>query len=246
MRLDHASELTLATEKLRRRGVTGRVRLQPVLEGAVYRLLAFKTGRTLTPVDIISEEMTTSIYRVPLLLAMPVPRRGGVLGAIVEQARRINSGLPAGWGYVEMEFVDTATGPVLVDLQYPANLDDLLREVVLRSQGIDLRCAALQCAIGRHPSLSPTREVGVAATWLLTRSGVVTGFRGVEEVRAMPGIASVVINAREGDELSHVVDLPSRERGGYIIATGATAAVARERLEAARERVWINTSPVKA
>jgi hypothetical protein len=59
----------------------------------------------------------------------------------------------------------------------------------------------------------------------------------------MDGIVEVFINAREGDILSHVVDIPSRERGGYIVAMGDSAAQARERLDAARARVWINTSP---
>lgn len=83
-------------------------------------------------------------------------------------------------------------------------------------------------------------------TWLLARSGVVTGFAGVEEARQMPGIDEVNIIAEEGDILSHVVDLPSRQRGGYIVATGNTIEEARERLEFARARVWINTSPALA
>lgn len=246
MRLDHVSELSLATVKLKKRGVLGPVRVQPVLDGPIYRLLAFKTGRAITPFDIVHEDTTTSMFRVPLSLSMPVPRRGALLGAILQQAQAINKLLPTGWGYLELEFVVTGDGPHLADIQCPAALDPLLADVVLRSQGVDLLQAALQCAAGRPPLLTPTRETGVAMSWLLTRSGVVTGFQGVEEARAMPGIEAVAITAKAGDELTHVVDVHTRDRGGYIIATGATAAVARERLEAARERIGIVTSPVRA
>jgi len=79
--------------------------------------------------------------------------------------------------------------------------------------------------------------------WLLTRSGVVTGLKGVEAARRLPGVLEVAINAREGDILTHVVDLPTRNRGGYIVAEGKNETIARARLEAAREMVWINTSP---
>ena len=243
MRIDHAHDLPLAMERMQKRGL---VRLQPAVDGPVYRLMAFKTGRDLLPFDLVAEETTTSMYRVPLSLSMPVPRRGGLLGAIIDRARRVNRGLPPGWGYVEMEFVDSEAGLRLVDVQSPAALDPLLREVVLRSQGVDLLQAVLQCAAGRHPQLVPVREMGAAMTWLLTRSGTVEGFQGVEEALEMPGIEDVRIVARPGDVLTHVVDLPSRERGGYVIATGPTPEAARSRLEAAREKVWINTTPVQA
>lgn len=243
MRVDHPDDLSLATGKLEKRRRAGSIRIQPVLEGPAYRLMAFKTGRDLVPFDIVAEDLTTSAYRVPLGFSMPVPRRGTLLDRIVARAEDVNRGLPHGWGYLEMEFVESEAGIDLVDLQCPASLDPLLREVVHQSQGVDLLQAVLQCAAGQPPLLTPARELGVAAAWLLTRSGVVTGFKGVEEARGMPGVQTVRILAEEGDVLSHVVDTASRDRGGYIVATGATADLARARFEAARETVWINTSP---
>lgn len=243
MRVEHPSDLSLALQKLRNRNPTGLLRIQPTVEGTIYRLMAFKTGRDLTPFDVVEEFVTPSVYRVSLGMSMPVPRRGTHQAEILRQARAVNEALPHGWGYVEMEFVATPSGVVLTDVQAPARLGEDLRAVVRLSQGVDLLRASMECALGERPTLTPTMETGIAFTWLLTRSGVVTGFDGVEEARAMPGIVEVVIHARTGDILSHVVDLPSRERGGYIIARGATGEMARERLEATRERVWINTSP---
>lgn len=243
MQVDHTKDLDLTAIKLRKRGVEGAVRVQPVADGPIYRLMAFKAGRELVPFDIAAEETTTSMFRVPLGFALPVARRGALLQHIVAVARDVNCVLPRGWGYVEMEFVDTGAEVCLVDVRCPARLDPYLRDVVYRSQGVDLLQAVLQCALGRLPGLTPTKEVGVAMTWLLTRSGEVTGTRGLEEARAMPGVGTVHIVAQEGDILTHVVDITTRNRGGYIVATGSTAAVAKARLEAARDRVWINTSP---
>lgn len=243
MRVDHPSDLSLAAIKLRGRGAGGPVRLQPAIEGSVYRLPAFKAGRDLVSFDLIAQETTTSMYRVPLGYAMPVPRRGALMEAAMAAASKLNRVMPPGWAYVELEFVDSGSGLTLVDVQCPATLDPLLRAVVRRSQGVDLLDAQLACAAGRAPRLTPRCEIGVAAAWLITRSGVVTGFQGVEEARALPGIETVRLTAREGDRLTHVVDLATRERGGFIIATGATAATATARLAEAREKVWINTSP---
>lgn len=246
MRVEHVGDLPLASQKLRKRGISGAVRLQPALEGAVLRLPAFKVGRDLLPLDLVAEETTSSMYRVPLGFAMPLPRRGDQLARALAISEEINRQLPPGWGYLECEFVDTGSDLVLVDIRAPASLDPLLRQVVQKAQGVDLLHGVIACALGRPPQVTPTRELGAAATWLLTRSGTVTGFKGVEGARAMPGVDTVVIVAKEGDALTHVVDIPTRERGGYILATGSSMAVAKERLEAARVSVWINTSPVKS
>lgn len=243
MRLEHPNDLSLASAKLRKRGMEGPIRIQPVVEGPVYRLLAFKTGPSLAVAGLIGEEVTSSVYRVPLSMSMPAEGRDRLWAEAGKLAEEVNDCLPVGWGYVELEFVDTGEGLRIVDVQCPARLDPHVRRLVALSQGIDLRRASLQCALGRVPDVAPTRNTGAAFTWLLTRSGVVTGFQGIEEARHMPGIVDVHIVATEGDILSHVVDIPSRERGGYVIATGDTAAEARERLEAARAMVWINTSP---
>jgi hypothetical protein len=246
MRLEHPNDLSLAAAKLQRRNSCGLVRVQPVVEGPVYRMLAFKTGTTLAVACVLAEEMTSSVYRVPLGMSLPVGGDAAMEEGALAIADQANSLLPAGWGYVELEFVDTGHGLKLIDVQCATALDPHVRQLVRLALGIDLYEAAMACALGRVPDLSPTAAGGAAMTWLLTRSGIVTGFQGVEEARRMPGIFELLIIAREGDILSHVVDVPSRERGGYIIATGDSAAQARERLEAARARVWINTSPALA
>ncbi len=243
MRLEHPNDLSLASAKLQKRNLGGPIRIQPALEGAVYRALAFKTGGGLSLCCLIAEEMTTSVYRVPLSMMVPAEGRTDLLCEVAAMAEQVNGHLPQGWGYVELEFVDAAIGLRLIDVQCPARLDPHLRQLVRLALGIDLLLASMACALGRMPSLAPTRHAGAAMTWLLARSGVVTGLRGVEEARRIDGVIEVTINAREGDILSHVVDIPSRERGGYIVATGDSATQARERLDAARARVWINTSP---
>jgi hypothetical protein len=243
MRLEHPNDLSLAWAKLRKRGMEGPIRIQPVVEGLVYRLLAFKAGSALVMAGLIGEEVTSSVYRVPLSMSIPAEGHDTLLEEANALASQVNVGLPEGWGYVELEFVDTKDGLCLVDVQCPARLDSHLCRLIELSQGIDLRRASLQCALGRVPEIAPSRNTGVAFTWLLTRSGVVTGLQGLDKAREMPGVVEVNIVAEEGHILSHVVDIPSRERGGYIIATGNTAAEARARLEAARSTVWINTSP---
>lgn len=246
MRLEHPNDLSLAAAKLHKRNSRGPVRVQPVVEGPVYRMLAFKTGTTLAVACVLAEEMSSSVYRVPVGMSLPVEGDAALEEGALALAERVNALLPAGWGYVEMEFVDTGHDLKLIDVQCAAALDPHVRQLVRLSLGIDLYEAAMACALGRVPDLAPTSDGGAAMTWLLTHSGVVTGFQGIDEARRMPGIFELRIVAREGDILSHVVDVPSRERGGYIIATGESTAVALKRLEAARASVRISTSPALA
>jgi hypothetical protein len=243
MRLDHPNDLSLASAKLQKRNLGGPIRIQPALEGAVYRVLAFRTGKAVVVACVVSEETTSSVYRVPLSVVVPAEGRAGLAEEVEALASSVSAHLPEGWGYVELEIVDTTSGLRLIDVQCPARLDPRPCDLVWLALGIDLRLAAMSCALGRTPVLAATLHSAAAMMWLLTRSGVVTGLEGVEEARRMDGIVEVFINAREGDILSHVVDIPSRERGGYIVAMGDSAAQARERLDAARARVWINTSP---
>lgn len=246
MRLEHHHDLSLATAKLHKRNTGGPVRIQPVVEGPVYRALAFRTGTDLQLAALIAEEVTSSVYRVPLSMVLPLDREVELRGGVEDLLAQVAPVLPEGWGYVEVEMAETPQGLRLLDVQCPARLDPKLRELVRHALGVDLLLATLSCALGRHPDLAPTRHRAVALTWLLTRSGVVTGFQGVEEARALPGVLEVHINAVEGDILTHVVDLPTRDRGGYIVAEGENETIARARLEAAREMVWINTSPALA
>jgi len=243
MRVEHPSDLSLALNKLKKRRTDGRLRIQPTVEGTIFRLLAFKTGPDLMPIDVVEESVTSSVYRVPLGVVMPIDRSTPLYEAMVAQSEVVNRALTSGWGYVEMEFVLQDDEVILTDVQAPAAFGPDLRAVVYESQGIDLYRAAMECALGRVPDLTPTCDRGAALTWLLTRSGIVTGFEGVVSARQLDGVETVHIVAKEGDILGHVVDRASRERGGYILATGDTATEAWEHLEAARVQVWINTSP---
>ena len=243
MRVEHPSDLSLALEKVRKRNPYAKLRIQPAVDGAIFRVLAFRTGNDLKVFEVIEETMTTSVYRVPLGLSMPLQQHESMRADLLQRTAKLNDLLPHGWGYVEVELVVTPSSIEITDIQAPAVLGEDVRNVVRRATGVDLLQASMECALGREPTLTRTTDQCVALTWLLTRSGVVIGFEGIEEALALPGVVEIQLNAREGDILSHVVDQPSRERGGYVIAVGDTTETAKVHLEAARNTVRINTSP---
>jgi cysteine synthase A len=243
MRVDHPSDISLALQKVRKRNPDGLLRIQPALPGDVYRVVAFKAGAALLPVAYMEETVTPSVYRVPLGVTLPLPADSEAVAQMDDALTRLKGRLPEGWGYCEFEFVATEAGVVLTDMQAPVRLGREPRRVVLQALGVDLLRCALECALGRVPDVTPRRAQAVAFSWLLTRSGVVTEVTGVSAARALPGVVDVVIQAREGDVLTHVVDRASRERGGYILAEGDSLDRAWAALEQAREAVWIQTSP---
>jgi biotin carboxylase len=102
--------------------------------------------------------------------------------------------------------------------------------------------AAIRLALGEPldpAELEPRRATPVAQRYVFPRPGVVVAIRGVERARALPGVAELVVTAREGDLVRQPTD--SNAAAGMAIAVGATRAEAVARAEAAVAAVEVET-----
>lgn len=146
-------------------------------------------------------------------------------------------------GCVHVDVIMTDEGPVVMDvfgapsaLRFPA-------DILLRAHGIDTLANALRFAAGEPPRFEAASNRGAALFWIPARTGVVTEIRGIEEARGVPGVEEVVMGLRPGDVMRHAVDCETRDRVGYVLATGNDAEAAASAVRQALAALDIVTQP---
>ena len=144
-------------------------------------------------------------------------------------------------GSVHVEVIGSPTAAHVMEVvAYPSALC-FPHDLVEAACGIDTIANAVRMAVGDEPVLARTRDRGAAILWLPTRSGTVTDIRGAAAARAVEGVEEVSVTARRGDVMGHVVDCPTRDGVGYVMATAQTAAEAVDAAQRARDRCEIVT-----
>jgi biotin carboxylase len=99
--------------------------------------------------------------------------------------------------------------------------------------------AAIQLAIGEEPEVERRWSRGSAIRYLQAAPGKVTRIRGVEEAKAVPGVAIVDVYPAAGEQVRPV--LSSLDRIGHVIAEGETREAAVAAAEQARALVIVET-----
>jgi len=146
-------------------------------------------------------------------------------------------------GCVHAEVMMTQDGPRAIEVAaYPA-ATALPVDVAAMAGGPDGEANALRAAVGDPLPLHCGGAEAAALYWIPTRSGVVTEIRGLDAARAVEGVREVVMTAKPGDVMGHVVDCPTRDRVGYVVATGATTAAAVGAAKRARDCCEVVTTP---
>ncbi len=83
-----------------------------------------------------------------------------------------------------------------------------------------------------------------AAQWLYSHSGIVESLDGIEEARAMPTTEAIELTVTPGDLLGHVLDIPSRDALGYVMANGNTPEEAAIHAQQAVDLITIHIKTV--
>ena len=106
-------------------------------------------------------------------------------------------GLRCGITHTEIKL--TAAGPRLIEVN--GRLGGYVPEILKRATGVNLVRAALEAALGREPRLPEPRYQGVTYQYFLSPppvTGTLTGVDGAEELRALPGVRAVELDAPPG------------------------------------------------
>lgn len=130
--------------------------------------------------------------------------------------------------------LDPERGPVVIEVAARLSGGSFCTRTIPLSTGVDLVAAVARHAVGLPvdvDSLVPTAWRHVANRYFLPPPGRVVRIDGLDAVAQMPGVAHAELAIRVGDRVRPLVDHTCR--AGSVIATGASAAEAIARAEAA-------------
>lgn len=243
MRVENTDDLPLAWAKVQKhlpQPDTG-VLIQADVPGKQYRMLGFKVRHAFHPVEILSERLSPDVFGVPMEFSVPAGLDTARYSHMVELSKRAGDALPRGGYYVEIEWVVSPDAILLMGV-YPSEMPDpVIIELMQLAQGINLEEGARRAAACDWPKSAPRRDMAAAVRWLTSHSGLVESIAGIEDAEAVPGVHEVVVRVHPGDILGHVTDIPSRDRLGFLLATGPARAQALEATQAAAGIIVINT-----
>ncbi|WAL99532.1 ATP-grasp domain-containing protein [Streptomyces sp. Je 1-369] len=163
-------------------------------------------------------------------VAFPLPE----LGRIEDWAGRVLAAAGHDSGFAHVEFVLTADGPELVEINRRIG-GALVGEALCRALDTNVYDAMVDTALGRRPALldavTPgTAPGGPATAFVLVypdRPGTLTGWTGLDGLSAFPGTPEWYPTALPGRRVEHLSD----QRGctGIVLAEAETAELALHR-----------------
>ncbi|MGH4026653.1 MAG: ATP-grasp domain-containing protein [Pseudonocardiaceae bacterium] len=224
-----AEQLDAALAEAAGRTLFGRLVAEPFLAGPLYsaetlgwagrtRLLGV-TGRLISPQWFGRED----------LLSFPVLFPGAELAALEDWVVRVLAVAGHTQGFAHVEFVLTADGPELVEINGRIG-GCLAGEALCRSLGTNVYDAMIDMALGGCPALLDEAGTGDTARPTATalvypnRPGTFTGITGVEELPALPGAPEWYPTMLAGRRVEHLGD--QRACTGLLLAEGATTELA--------------------
>lgn len=244
-RLDHADDLPLLFAKASEAFAGGGVLVQAPAHGDTHRVVGFKCGRDFFPVEALREWTSDGPFCFPEALGAGEDIAGAPYEAIFRLARRAASALPPGNGPIEIEINLSGETPTLTGLRVWPGIDPAVDTVLRLALGIEFQADALRLAMGDSLASTPRSGLAAIVRWISARSGVVESIEGIHAARALPGIAHIEMRAQPGDILGHAVNAATRDRVGYVAATGSSLTAAARAAEEACALISVVTRPTE-
>jgi len=240
--LDHLEDMPLAFTQALGNSCAGVVLLESVMAGQEVCVEGVVQDRALHVVTTMGKERSNPPYCFARGVYAPGPLDVDTRDRVMETVNASLDALGLTAGYVHVETIVSPEAVGIIEVApYPAAAR-LPQDLALLAHGVDTTAICLSMAVGDRPDCTHRFKRAAALFWIPSRSGVITEIQGVEEARAAPGIEEVVVTARRGDVMRHAADCASRDRVGYVLATGDSAAQAINRACHARDLCVIQTS----
>lgn len=222
-RLDQLEDLPLAFAQAQRGSRSGRVLLEAFMDGVEYNVdglvyegrfrLGGMTGKALSPPP----------YRFDMGIFMPPPLDGETEQAIIACVQDAIAAIGLTIGAVHAEVMVTADGPRIVEMAGRPGGGRIPTDLIPLAYGIDYVADALRLVLGEAPRETRQHERGAALYWIPASPGIVQTIQGLAGAAAMTGVHAVVMMAKPGKVLRHLVDCAARDQVGYVLTSGATA-----------------------
>lgn len=221
------------------RGIASEVLVEQMVQGQEYSVeLLVGAGRAVfgnvTAKDLIPGEYPVELgHRVPGL--SPGDARGA---ALIDATARLAAATGFRDGALHCEWIVTGDGPVLVECAARLPGDEI-GTLISAAYDFSLAHAYLRLLLGEAPKVPDAPAFGAAIRFLTAAPGVVRTVAGTEEAGRLPGVRTVRVTVRAGDEVHPVTS--SWDRVGYVLAVAATAEDAELTAFAAAELIDVVT-----
>lgn len=212
------------------RTFTGRPLAEPFLTGPVYSAETLSWRGETRLLGVLSRQMSAEPAVREEASAFPVALPDAQAAAVGTWVARVLEVAGHDRGFAHVEFVLTARGPELVEINRRIG-GALVGEVLCRAFGTNVYDAVVDTVLDRRPALldapAPTGPATAFVLRYADRTGVLTGWRGLQDLPTYPGSPRWYPTAAPGDRVEHLAD----QRGctGIVLAEGATAELALHR-----------------
>ena len=241
-KVDHPEDVPLGTIQVQKRSTIKQVIVEQSLNGKPISVYGGVVSSRFTPTAILDQEWLLG-FRFPRSLVYPADIGPDSETVIIEAAQRAIDAVGFDHGSVRIDLLLHEAHAYILDID-PCPLSAWLPiDLPGLADGPSIVSAALALATGSTPV---SRGAGQAAAiaWIATRSGQVEGVEGEDIAKSLSGVVSVHVAARNGDVFAHTVDIPGRDRVGYVVALGADGRSALARAKKARDAIRVNTQNV--
>lgn len=191
---------------------------------------------------IVTDKLTTGApHFVELGHTMPACLPSADLAAVRDLTVSFLDSIGHRYGPSHTEIIRTGTGPVIVESHTRTGGDRIFEMVELISK-VDMILATLRGFAGRFEWPRQINEIvasngGVAIRYLDLGAGVIRRVRGMAEAAQLPGVIRVDGQLSPGTQLRPI--RMSRDRPGYVLATGNSPAQAAENALAAVHQIAV-------
>ncbi|MGW7080262.1 ATP-grasp domain-containing protein [Streptomyces sp. NPDC054866] len=223
-------QLHAALREAAGRPFSGGLFAEPFFAGPVYSAETLSWAGETKLLGVLSRQMSPEPSVREEAAAFPVALPEPDFALIEEWVGRVLETAGHDAGFAHVEFVLTAEGPELVEINRRIG-GALVGEALCRALRTNVYDAMVAVALGLRPALlDAPAATGPATGFVLVypdRPGTLTGWTGVDGLSAFPGSPEWYPTAAPGDRLEHVSD----QRGctGIVLAEGATAELALHR-----------------
>ncbi|MFE9768312.1 ATP-grasp domain-containing protein [Streptomyces sp. NPDC005808] len=226
-------QLRTALTEAAQRPLNGRLFAEPFFSGPVYSAETLSWENETKLLGVLSRQMSPEPSVREEAAAFPVALPHLELDLIQDWVARVLEIAGHDSGFAHVEFVLTAEGPELVEINRRIG-GALVGEALCRALGTNVYDAMVDTALGRRPALLDAVAVddmpGPATAFVLVypdRPGTLTGWTGLEGLSAFPGSPEWYPTAVPGRRVEHLSD--QRSCTGIVLAEAATAELALHR-----------------
>ena len=241
-KVDHPEDVSLGTIQVQKRSTIKQVIVEQSLSGRPISVFGSVLSNRFTPTAILDQEWLLG-FRFPRSLVYPANIGPDSETVIIEAAQRAVEAVGFDHGSVRINLLLDEAQAYILDID-PCPLSAWLPvDLPGLANGPSIVSMAFTLATGSTPVARDASQAAAIA-WIPARSGQVEGVEGEDIAKSLPGVVAVHVAARNGDVFAHTVDIPGRDRVGYVVALGADGRSALARAKKARDAIRVNTQNV--